>query len=900
MLSRLRAALTRARELFRPRGRAAAEQDEEFAFHLEMETAENVRRGMSAAEARRAALLRFGGAGRYREETRDARGIVALDNLARDARFALRRMRRAPAFAAGVIATLGVGIGAAVGIGTIVYGVLLRDLPYPDPRQLVRIGFHTEGIDAPGDLHSGPTYMHFTTSARSFTELGAYSVDDGFVITDGDAPERVTVALMTPNTFPLLGARPLIGQLFQPGDTSWYGERLLPILISESLWRRRYGADPSIIGRRVDINRGARMVIGVLPRAFDFPTPAADIFYAMPTSVRRPSISVRGLHVIGRLRDGVSPSQAEAELNALVPGLSARFPEITPDILRESRARVDVRSLKTATVAPVRDQLVVLGLLVVVVLLIATTNVVNLFLLRTERASHEIAIALSLGAGRLALAQRFVLEGMVLGLASALVALPAASLALSTKFGFTEREIPRLHEVSFTVETVTLVLGGSLLLGAAVGLIALTRTGIGGMFDRLRSTRSTSSRTWRRAQDAFVAFQVAIALMLLVAAGLLGRSFWNLRNANIGFEPANAMMFQVSLPWGPTGYGSYADIAAFHANVMDRVAALPGVTSVAVTMRLPLASHGAANLSWELRDERDEGQPVVAAAFNMASPDYFRTMGMPLRAGRSFQPGDLRGTPAVVLSERLATSLFGTTNVVGRRIRGPARAGDPAFMIVGVVADVHWERIEDGYVPMVYFPIMRDTDGLPADSDPVPYRSRDAQYAIRGTQLPAAATLRDIVRALDHRVPPTSVRTLDSLVDDATGRVRLTMLLIAVAGAAALLLGVIGVYSVVSYAAAGRVREFGIRLALGAAPTRVGGLVLGDGLRLVAIGTVAGLVAALSATRFLRALLFEVAPTSAAEFAIATAVLVIVTFFATLFPALRAARTHPAVVLRGE
>lgn len=900
MLHHARAALARLRELFRRRSRSDAEQSEEFFFHVEMETAENIRRGMSDAEARRAALLRFGGTQRFREETRDARGIVALDNLARDTRFALRRLYRAPGFSAGVIATLGIGIGAAAGIGTIVYGVLLRDLPYHEPDRLVRVGFHADGIDAPGDLHSGPTYMHFATSARSFTALGAYSTSDAFAITDRDAPEGVTIALMTPSTFTLLGARPLLGQLFQPGDTSWYGERLLPILISENLWRRRYGADSSIIGRRIDIDHGARMVIGVLPRSFDFPTPSVDLFYPAPTSVRRPSIVGRSLSVIGRLRDGVSPSAAEAELNRLVPRLAEQFPEITPEILRSSRARVSVESLKAATVASVRAQLVLLGALVAVVLLIATTNVFNLFLLRTERAGQEIAIALSLGATRVAIAQRFVIEGIVLGLASATIALPAAAIAVSTKFGFTEREIPRLHEVSFTWQTAALVLTCAVLTGGAVGLIMLTRTEMSGVFDRLRSSRATSSRTWRRAQDGLVAFQVAIALVLLVAAGLLGRSFWNLRNATIGFDPANTMTFHVSLPWGPAGYGSYARAAAFHARMMDRLAALPGVTSAVAAMRLPLGSRGEPNLSWQLHVEDAEGRPVVGAAFNMASPDYFRVLGVPLIAGRSFQAGDLHGVPAVVVSERLATSLFGTTDAVGRRIRGPERAGNPEFTVVGVVGDVHWERIESGYVPLLYFPILRDGDGLPADSDRLPYTPRDVQYAIRGTQLPEAPTIQATVKELDPRVPATNIRTLGSLVDDATARVRLTMLLIATAGAAALLLGVIGVYSVVSYAANGRVREFGIRLALGAAPRRVGGLVLGDGIRLVAIGTVVGLVAALSAARFLRALLYEVEPTSAMEFGIATALVVVVTLCATLLPARRAARTHPGVVLRGE
>lgn len=900
MLNHMHAALTRVRELFRRRSHSAAAQDEEFAFHLEMETAENMRRGMSEAEARRAAVLRFGGKQRFREETSDARGVVAIDNLARDTRFALRRLRRAPGFTAGVIATLGIGIGGAVGIGSIVYGVLLRDLPYDKPKQLVRVGFITDGIAASSDLHSPATYFHFARSARSFTALGAYWTSDAFNVTDGDAPERVAVALMTPSTFTVLGVRPLLGQLFQPGDTSWYGERLLPILISENFWRRRYGADPAIIGRRIEINRGARYVVGVLPRSFEFPQPSVDIYYPAPVPVSPPQITARGLNVIGRLRDGVDERTAAAELNALIPSLSERFPAITPDMLRRARARVSVESLATAIVAPVRAHLVLLGVLVALVLLIATTNVVNLFLLRAERISQETAIALSLGASRLAIAQRFIIEGIVVGMASAIVALPATGLAISTKFGFTEREIPRLQEVSFTAETVALVLGCAVLIGAAVGLIALTRTDVNRLFDRLRASRSTQSRGWRRVQNVLVAFQVAVALVLLVASGLLGHSFWNLRTAQIGFDPNSAMIFQLSLPWN--GYTSYADAAAFHAKIVDRLAALPGVTSVAIALRVPLAGFGASSLDLQLQAGEDPARASVTAVGNMASADYFRVMGIPLRAGRSFRAGDLRGTPAVIVSERLAARMFGTTDVIGRTIKELLVGRQPSsFRIVGVVGDVQLERIEDGYVPMLYFPLQRDGDGLPADSNAVPGgRPMDVQYVIRGTELPAAPTIQGLVKELDRRIPATNIRTLNSLVDEATARVRLTMLLIIIAGIAALLLGTIGVYSVVSYAANGRLREFGIRLALGAKPARVGGMVFGDGLRLVATGGLAGLLAALGATRFLRALLYEVKPTSVAEFGIATALLVMVTLCATILPARRAARTDPGVVLRGE
>jgi predicted permease len=900
MLYQLRAAVVRLREVFR-RSHIAAEQDEEFRFHLDMEIAHNARRGMSEPDARRAALLRFGGTQRFREETADARGVVAIDNLARDARLGFRRVHRSPGYAAGVVATLGIGIGAAVGIGSIVYGVLLRDLPYANPDELVRVSLVTDGIAAPGDLHSEASYIHLASGARTLAGTGAFYTNDGITITDGDQPERVTAAMMTPGAFTILGVVPLLGALFETSDTAWTGDRI-PVLISQELWERRYGGDSSIIGRRISINRGARVVIGVLPQSFDFPSPAVRIWYPASMSTEHASLNDRYLTVIGRLRRGATPSEAAAELNGLLPSLSERFPAITPELIRRSEARVTVQSLKAATVASVRPHLVLLGVLVAVVLLIATTNVVNLFLLRTERASQEIAIALSLGASRLALARRFVIEGMVLGLASVVVAMPVAALALATKFGFTEREIPRLHEVAFGPGTIALVLACALALGAAVGATALTRTGMAGLFDRLRNTRATASRGWKRAQNALVTLQIATALALLVSAGLLGRSFWNLRNAELGFESAGATSFEVSLPWN--GYASYGESVAFHARVMDALNALPGVRGSVAALQLPLGERRTGmGIPLQVVGGAGEERPAVSAEANMASSEYFRVMGIPLLSGRSFAPGDVNAAAqAVVISRRLSRSLFGAADPVGRHIRRPEIGGrkEAVFHVVGVVGDVHGTRIEDGPVSMVYFPILRDGDGMPQDSRPLPYVPRGAQYVFRVDQSPAPRTIQRLVTAIDPRVPAVDIRPLDALVDSATARVRLTMLLIAVAGGAALVLGVIGVYSVVSYAAAGRVREFGIRLALGAAPSRVRSMVLRDGLALVAGGTVAGLIAAVSVTRFLRSLLYEVTPTSVAEFALATALLVVVTLLATLLPARRAARTSPAVVLRGE
>lgn len=896
MLHAVRSAIARLGQIF-TRKRLEREQDEEFAFHLDMEIAHNKRLGMSEEEARRAALLSFGGRERFREETRDARGVVLLDNLGRDVRFALRRLRRAPGFATGAIVTLGVGIGTAVGIGTIVYGVLLRDLPYHEPDRLVHVSLHVPDAVAGNDKLTSAVYVHLATVARSFSAMSASSVMDAISITD-DNPERVTSGSVTPNTFGMLEVGPVIGQLFETTDTAWVGPRV-PILISERLWRRRFGADTSVIGRVIPMSHGERQVIGVLPSRLDFPLPSVDVWYPANVSTRRPALTGSGATVVARLHPGVAIEQAEAELNALLPSISERYPRITADDFRRAQPRIVVRPLKAAMVAPVRGHLVLLGIMVGVVLLIACTNVANLFLLRAENARPETAVAISLGASRAALAQRFVAEGVLLGAASIVVALPVAAIALTTRFGFGPHEIPRLHEIAFGLDTVVLVVTAALTLGALVGAAALTRAAAtpGEVANALRGlARATRGVSWRRVQRALVTVQVAMALALLAGSALLGRSFVNLMNEPLGFEPSRTLTFGVSLPYGPTTSDPKA--AVIHAEMMDRLRALPGVEGVAATQRFPLVPTRA-----ELplrRDGADDGRDAVASFANVASPDYFEVMGIPLRAGRTFAAGDLRAaTPAIVVSQTLARSLFANADPIGRLVVYNGGQGPRNYQVVGVVGDVPAHRIEDGPSPDVYFPMLRDGDGVHPDSNPIPAGFRAMSYVIRGTP-PSETTIRAIMRELSQRVPPTSIKSLDAYVADATARVRLTLLLLGVGAAAALILGVVGVYSVVSYAAAGRLREFGVRLALGDTAAGVRRLVLRDGLALASAGIVSGVALALVGGRFLRSLLYEVSPTSPHELLAAVLLLVAVTLLATLAPALKASRTDPAVVLRGD
>jgi predicted permease len=892
-------AFARIRELFRNRSAETAEQDDEFRFHIEMEAAENVRRGMSAADARRAALIRFGGAQRFREETSDARGIVAIDNLARDVRFALRRLRRAPSFSLGAIATMAVGVAGAVAIGTLVHGVLLRPLPFPNPDGLVDVRFRTPGLDGGRELaHSPATYIHLRDGARAFSAIGAYHVNDAVNFTDGDDPQRVTAALMTPGVFRAVGVAPAIGRAFSDADA--LDRASIPVLISHELWRRRYAGDSGIVGRLIEINRNPRRVVGVMPPGFAFPVAGTSVWYALNVQVERAALNSRYLTVVARLRDAVTPAEAQREMRALVPQIAERFPAITAAAVRESQARAEVLPLRESIVAPVRDQLRLLGVTMLFVLLIAAANVGNLFLLRSERLRHEVAVSAALGGGSAALARRFVTEGIVLGLAGTLVAVPIVVVALTSKFGFTAREIPRLHEIEFGPGPALTVLVVSIILGVVVGLMAFARARRVHLGAGLRaSERTVAGGAWRRVQQALVTAQVAIALTLLLGAALMGTSLWNLQRVELGFVPAGKASFELTLPF--SGYARYPEVAAFHAALLDRLRAIPGVIAAEAALEIPLIREApeALVLGYDAvgTDREDRGAP------NIVTPDYFRLMGIPLLHGRTFASGDLRAeNPAIILSASLARSLFGLTDAVGRLVRPPSPGRDVFFRVVGVVGDVPRSRLEEQGPRMAYFPQLRDGDGVPRDSILLPVVMRGGTYVLRTDQPIAALApmIRAEVRELDRRVPVTNITTLPAMVDAATARVRLTMLLLAAAAAAAVLLGVIGIYSVVSYAVAGRQREFGVRVALGATSGRIERMVMREGTAMIAIGGALGMVAAVGGARLAQSMLYGVTPTEPVLYVSVTLLLMALAFAATFFPARRAAHVNPADVMRGE
>jgi putative ABC transport system permease protein len=879
--------------------RYAQELDDELRFHLELEIEHNIARGMSPVEARRVAHTSFGGVQRYREETREARGFATLDAVARDLRLTFRRLRRSPGFTVGVVATLALGLGSAAGIGALVYGVMLRPLPFPDSDRIARVSLATPGLGLTTTEHSSGTFVYFQERARSFTMLGAYLENEGIAITDGDAPERVNGAIVTPNLFGMLGAEPALGRLFSEEDAR---ADPVPILISHDLWQRRYGGDSAIIGSFIEVNRGRREVLGVLPRGFEFPSRAAAVYYPEHIEATRADLGNRYLTVMGRLRPGVSVADAQAELDLLVSRLHQRYPEMSAEAVRGAGLRAVVETWRDAIAAPVRGELTLLAIMVAVVLLMATTSVATLYLLRAERLRGEIAVSRAIGASRSALARRFVVEGTVLGLIAGITALPIVAVAVSTKFGFSAGQIPRLHDVALTPGLIGALGGIAVVIGVLLGLVALARSGGGsaGAAQTLRGeTRSTGGRGWRRAQESLVAVQIALALALLLGAGLMGESLTRLRSVDVGFDARNGSKFTLVVPF--SAYPSFQRATAFHLEVRDRLRAIPGVTAATVAMQFPLTPQ---LLSWQPRIEasRDGREPAQASVTaNVVPPEFFEVMGISLRAGRTFAPGDLiHPSPGVVISASLARELFGAADPIGREVRLAASKRYPAYRVVGVSGDVYGDRIANGALRVLYFPLLADLPPTARDTVRIPLVPAGMHFVVR-SELPLATltpAFRRIVSSIDPRVPMWEVRRLDDIVFAATARARLTMLLLTIAAAATLLLGAIGLYSVIAYAVSGRAREFAVRLALGATPRGIMRLVFRDGAIVAAFGMAAGFAVSLAGSRFLRNVLYEVSATDPRIYAVAGLVALLAILAAMYPPARRAGDGDPSRALR--
>ena len=888
------------------RRKADRDLDDEIGFHVEMETALNVRNGMTPEDARRAALLRFGGVQRYKEQYRSERGSRRIERIAQDMRYAARRLVRERGFSIPAIAALGVGMGATVAIVALADAVILRPLPYPESHRLVAIGHRAPADGALEGGQSEATYLHYVANTRSFEALGIY-FDRDLSITDGEQPERVTAALMTPSVFEALGVPAMLGtycpRFASPAEEASGNAR---IVISHELWRRRYAGDPQVVGRGIEINRGARTIVGVMPADFHFPRLETQLWFCQPISPAAEAGTSTSQLGVARLKPGVTPEAAEADLRRAMATFAEVFPAAAQEMARSGQTRPVLTPLKDATIGDVRPAVVLLACTAVLVLLISWANAANLVLVRSESQRRQIAVERALGATTGDVAQRHLCEAALLSLGAGVLAWTIARLAVASRFGFAAGEIPRLHELRADGRVLALAVAFTVLTAILVGGTAFVRTRGTTVLAALRGTagRARTSIEWRRVQRGLVVAQVSLALTLLIASGVMVQSYRQLSQFTLGFDPSSVLAIEVPLPF--RGYSRYEHGARLFDEALARVRSLPGVTAAeAASARLPLVPLDAyAYTPATTPDAAEAGAgPRVTAALAIVTPGWFDAMRIPITRGRTYRPGDLRSSDhPVVVSAAFARALFGTDDALGRRVALEDYSSLPMYTIVGIVGDVPGDRIPDGPSRTIYFPVLRDFAAIPDSTPRVPLFPGEMTLFVRtsGAPMSLIAPIRRIVGELDPHVPVTNARTLEDVVRGSTARARLTMLLLLAGASAALVLGVIGIYGVVSYSVSQRTPEIGIRMALGATPSRVNAMVLVEAAGMTALGAGVGVIASLAATRLLSGLLFGVSATEPMTFVAMVILLSGTALGASYIPARRASRIDPVGALRAE
>jgi predicted permease len=749
-----------------------------------------------------------------------------------------------------------------------------------------------------GGLSDG-TFLHYRAEARTLDAVGAYLEND-VTATDGDTPERVPVALVTPSVFTALGARPALGRLFVEADAA---ERAQTVVISHALWTRRYGGDPAVLGRTIELNRAPKVIVGVLPAGFDFPRPETQVWYALGVDASAARVRDLTMQGVARLAPGATAAAAERELARLVPRLAGRYADATPEFLRESRLRPVVRPLRDAVVGAAARPLLALLWAAAGVLVVAWANVVALALVRAGRRERAVAVARALGASGGDVAREWLAEAVLLAAAGGALGLVLANALVTARFGFAPGQLPRLHELrpgGTLVAVAAALAAATALLLAAVSFARARRLDVPRAL-RGATARASAPREWLRVQRALVATQVALAVALLAGSGVLVRSVRALRQADLGFVARDVVTLALPLPF--RGYGTYREAAALHAEVLGRLRAVPGVAAAEVTTALPLDAVPA-SLVQPVAADGDAGTPAPRATVGFATPGYFAALGIPLRAGRTFAAGDVAdGTPRVVLSAALARALFGAADPIGRRVRLAAHPRTPAYAVVGVAGDTPGETIAGGPAPVLYFPVLDDLRAAPDVRVAVPYVPREGTVLVVRTALPAGAVVgavRAALRAIDPKLPVANVRTMGARVDAATARTRLTTLLLLAAAGSTLLLAVVGVYGTVAYAVGERLSELGVRIALGATPGDVRRRVIGDGVGMAAAGVALGALLAVALTRLLAGMLYGVRPHDPLTLAATAALLLALGAAASAGPARRAARVDPVRALRAE
>jgi putative ABC transport system permease protein len=808
-----------------------------------------------------------------------------VSSLLHDLRFALRALRRSPGLTAAAVAALGLGVGATAAVYSVVDAVLLEPLPYPEPGELVVLIDSNPEAGFPRFSTAPPDFADWRRQARSFETLAAFTRANLTLDAPGSEPERVAGAAVTHGFFEALGVEPAHGRAFRPEEDRLGGESVA--VLGEGLWRRRFGADPGIVGRGITIGGEPRRVVGVMPAGFEFPT-EVELWLPLALVIGDEQRGSHWLAVLGRLREGTGLEAAQTEMTAIAAGLAEAYPATNEGWT------VRLHRLHDLLVEDVRPALRVLTAAVVAILLIVCANVANLLLVRTARRERELAVRGALGAGRGRLLRQLVTETVVLSLAGGLLGLVLGVPGTRALVALNAEGIPRVDGIGLDLSVFLIALGAAMAAGLAAGLVpglqAARRDLVGALKEG--TAGAGEGRRARLLRQGLVVAEVAVAVVLLVVAGLLVRSLLAIQGTSPGFEPRGALTAEVSLP--EATYPDDAGRARFYRSLVERLEALPGVEVAGAGFPLPLAGSG------YYLDFAIEGRPAPPpqeapnAAIRFVTPGYVEALEVPLLAGRTITGADREESrPVALVNRAMARQLWPDESPLGARLR--IGASDPAggdgdwLEVVGVVGEVrHFDlTVEPGfeiYVPMAQRPF--ETAGL--------------VLRMEGDPRALAPRVRDAVRAVDPSLPVYRVRTLEEVVAASLAERRFGAALLGVFAALALVLACLGVYGVLSYGVAQRTRELGLRLALGAPRRGVLRLVLWQGLRLVLIGVAVGLAGAAAASRLLRGLLYEVGAADPLTYAAVPAVLAVVALAAVWLPALRATRVEPVVALRTE
>ncbi len=800
-----------------------------------------------------------------------------MGSLIQDLRYGCRALARSPGFTVVAVLTLALGIGATSAIFSVVHWVLLRPLPFPDPERLVLIAEHNLSKGWERFAVSPPNFLDWRERSRAFESM-AIANGTSLTVLGADEPERIQGLAVSSELLPLLGVAPTLGRTFRPGEDRPGAERVA--VLRHEIWQRRFGADPSIVGRSISLSGDAYTVVGVMPAGFRFT--AAEIF--VPMTLTADQLSERGSHwvfSIGRLAPGATRERAQAELETIAASLAEQY----PDTNRGWGVRVD--DMHENAVGRARPALTALSGAVAFVLLIACANVANLLLARATRRRHELAIRSALGARRSRLVRQMLTESLLLALAGGALGLLLAAWGIDALPALAADSLPRVRGIEVDRTTLAFTIGASLatvLLFGLVPALQASRDPAGaGMRDGARSGHGGRGRM----RGALVVCEMALALVLLIGAGLLLESFRRVSSLSPGFDADHALTLELALP--TARYPESTQQAEFFRAVLEKLAALPGVEAAGASTCVPLA--GADEIYSIVLDGRPEVAPsdLPSANYYAVSADYFRALGIPLRRGRYFTERDTATAPKVaIVDESFARRHFAGQDPLGQRLR-IGNAGAVPREIVGVVGPVTHYALESGPTIAMYEPYLQQ----PQEAMAVVLRS-----SIDPVSLTSAA--RRAVLEVDPAQPVYDVRTMDQVIASSLADRKLPMLLLVVFAGVALLLAAIGLYGVVSYAVVQRTHELGVRMALGARRADVVRLVLSHGLGLALAGVGIGLCASVLVTRATTRLLFGIAPTDPIVYGALSLVLVGVALVASLVPARRATRLDPLAALRSE